>query len=186
MGWGLLDNAMIDAVAQRSGLTPSEVAEREERLPSLVERLGDALTMSTPDLVSPPLTSPDLPPSETRLLEITRHVIEDAAERGPVVIVGRGADEMLGSRHDLLSVFCYAPHRALVARTMAREHLDEAAATKRVDEVNKRRAEWARVHWNREWRAPEHYHLCINTDAFGTHGTAHVIVDVARRMFGNF
>lgn len=181
----MLDNAMIDEVAARAGVSRAEVAEREERRASLVERLGDALSMSTPDLVSPgAITDPPL--SETKLLDLTRRVVEEAADLGPVVIVGRGAPALLGARHDVFSVLCVAPHEALVARTMERYHLDEATAAKRVDEVNKHRTEWNRTYFNRDWRAPELYHLCVNTHALGIHGAARVIEDVARRTFGNF
>jgi len=185
MGWSLLDNELIDAVAQRAGVSKAEVASREERRPSLVERLANALSMSTPELLSP-ATVGDLPPSEAKLLDITRRVVEEAADFGPVVIVGRAAPAFLGARHDVFSVLCVAPHHALVARTMTRDQLDEAAATKRVDEVNKHRQEWNRVHFNRDWRAPELYHLCVNTHALGIHGAAKLIEDVARRTFGNF
>jgi len=113
LGWALLDNAMIDAVAERTGLTVSEVAAREERKPSLVERLADAMTMSTQEPL--PMATAQLPPTDEKLLEVTHRIIEEAAAKGPVVIVGRGAQEMLGSRDDLMSVFCYAPKAALVA-----------------------------------------------------------------------
>ena len=180
--WTLLDNDVIDAVAERTGLTTSEVAAREERVPSLVQRLADAMAMSTQEMMAP-LASAKLPPTEERLLEVTRRVIEEAAARGPVVIVGRGAQEMLGSREDLLSVFCHAPRASLIAHCMERNGLDATAAAKRVDEVNKQRADWTRAHWRREWMAPEHYHLCVNTALLGQDGTTDIIVDAARRYF---
>jgi cytidylate kinase len=33
LGWSLLDNEVVDTVAGRLGMTPSEVARREERVP---------------------------------------------------------------------------------------------------------------------------------------------------------
>ncbi len=63
LGWDLLDNAIIDAVAARTGLTASEVAEREERMPSLVERLVDAMTMGTQEMLSP-IAAAKLPPTD--------------------------------------------------------------------------------------------------------------------------
>jgi cytidylate kinase len=125
-----------------------------------------------------------LPPTDEKLLQVTHRIIEEAAEHGPVVIVGRGAQEMLGSRDDVLGVFCAAPKAALVARTMQRDHLDEAAASKRVDEINRQRADWVRSHWGRGWAMLEHYHLCVNTELLGIEGAARVIADVARRQFG--
>jgi len=179
LGWSLLDNAMIDEVAARTGLTSSEVAAREERQPSLAERLVDAMTMSTQEPL--PLATAKLPPTDERLLEITRRVIEEAAARGPVVIVGRGAQEMLGSRDDLFSVLCYAPKKALIARTMARDALDAVAAERRVDDVNKQRAAWVKAHWGRDWTGIEHYHLCVNTHRLGVDGAAELIVSAAQR-----
>jgi cytidylate kinase len=182
LGWALLDNAVIDAVAARTGLSPSEVAAREERMPSLVQRLAAAMTMSTQEMLAP-LADAKLPLSEDRLLEVTRRVIEEAAARGPVVIVGRGAQEMLGSRDDLVGVFCYAPREALIARCMERDSLDASAAAKRVDEVNKQRREWVYAHWQRTWVDPESYHLCVNTHLLGVDVAAAVVVDVARKVF---
>jgi cytidylate kinase len=177
-----LDNSVIDAVAARTGLSASEVAAREERMPSLVERLATAMTMSTQEMLTP-LANAKLPLSEERLLEVTRRVIEEAAARGPVVIVGRGAQEMLGSREDLVGVFCYAPREALIARCMERDRLDATVAAKRVDEVNKQRRDWVYAHWQRVWLDPESYHLCVNTHLLGVEGAAAVVVGVARSIF---
>lgn len=183
LGWALLDNAVIDAVASRTGLSVAEVAAREERMPSLVERVASAMTMSTQEMLAP-LASAKLPPSDERLLDVTRRVIEEAAERGSVVIVGRGAQMTLGSRGDVFGIFCYAPVEALARRIMARDRLDHAAAVRRVREVNNQRAEWTRSHWGREWERMENYHLCVNTDLLGIDLAAEIAADAARRHFG--
>lgn len=178
LGWTLLDNAVVDAVAERLGAAPSEVAAREERVPSLVERLANALALSTAEMLSP-LGSAKMPPTEESVLEMTHRVIDEAIARGPVVIVGRGAQEMLRAREDSLAVFCYAPRDALIRRSMARDNLSAEQAAKLVDDTNKRREEWVKRHWNRAWRAPEHYDICVNTQALGVDGAARVIIGVA-------
>src|SRR5205814_10229186 len=53
LGWSLFDNAMIDAVAERSGLTLAEVTAQDERVPSMVERLASALSMGSPEIMPP-------------------------------------------------------------------------------------------------------------------------------------
>src|SRR5688572_27389652 len=120
LGWTLLDNALVDRVAARLGRTPVEVKAIEERVPSLAERLADALALGSPEIVSASLSAP-LPPTEERLLQVTEHVIDDAIARGPVVLVGRGAQAYLAQRDDALHVFCYAPRAALIARVAHRE-----------------------------------------------------------------
>ncbi len=182
LGWSLVDNGVIDEVAARTGLTTLEVAAREERMPSLSERLVTAMAMSTQEMLSP-FANAKLPPTEERLLAVTRHVIEQAASRGPVVIVGRGAHLMLGLRGDVLSVFCYAPREALIRRAMFRDALNQTQAAKRVDDTNRQRRDWVKSHWGREWEAPDTYHLCVNTDALGVDGTADLVVKAAQGYF---
>ena len=37
LGWTVVDDALIDQVAERSGITPEEVASLEERVPSFLD-----------------------------------------------------------------------------------------------------------------------------------------------------
>jgi cytidylate kinase len=182
LGWTLLDNDVVDAVAARLGATPAEVASREERVPSLVERLANALTLGTQEWLSP-VADAQLPPSDERLLEVTSRVIEEAVAGGPAVVVGRGAQHILGSRDDILSIFCYAPRSALIERCMRRENLSREDAISLVDDTNRHREQWVRAHWDRVWAAPENYDLCVNTHTLGTDGAASIIVRLARERF---
>lgn len=180
--WELLDNALIDAVAERMGVSPEEVSEREERVPSLVERLAKALTLATPETLPPPEATLAEPP-EDQLVAVTRRVMEEAVARGPVVVVGRGAQSMLAERDDALHVFCYASRPALVARVAKRLGVSEQDAAKTVDETNAQREQFVKRHWKRGWRTVENYHLCVNTDWLGIDGAAALIVDAARQRF---
>ena len=183
LGWRLLDNAIIDKVAEQLGTTVEEVEAREERVPSLAQRLADAMALGSPEMLTP-IADASLPPSDEMLLDVTRRVIAEAIASGPVVLVGRGAQSMLAERSDTLHVFCYAPRPALVARAMRRLNLDAAAAQKAVEETNRQREQFVRKHWNRSWSAHENYHLCVNTDWLGIDGAADLIVGIARQRFG--
>ncbi len=183
LGWRLLDNALIDGVAERLGTTVEEVEAREERVPTLVQRLADAMALGSPEMLAP-IADASLPPSDERLLEVTRRVIAESIAAGPVVLVGRGAQSMLAERADTLHVYCYAPKAALVARAMRRLGIDAAAAQKAVEETNRQREQYVRKYWNRSWAAHENYHLCVNTEWLGIEGAADLVVDVARKQFG--
>jgi len=183
LGWPLLDNALVEAVAQRLGVTVDEVAAREERVPSLVERIANALALGSPE--SMPLlieAQPRLTPEQ--LLEVTRHVVNEQVAQGPAVIVGRGAQLMLASREDGLHVLCYAHHEALVERVAQRMSLDPETASQRVRETNNNRVEYVRRHWDRHWLSLDNYHLCLNTGAFGLDNAVYVVLDAARRKLG--
>lgn len=181
LGWTLVDNDVVDAVAQRLHVPASEVEAREERRTSLVERLASALTLSSPE-VAPAAAQAGLPPSEEQMVEVTRRVIEEAVQRGPAVLVGRGAQAVLAARSDAIHVFVHAPFEALVARVMARDGLGRDEAARRVDERNRQRAAWVRRHFRREWRDPSHYHLSVNTAWLGIEGAAALIVSAARAL----
>jgi cytidylate kinase len=180
LGWSLLDNAFIDAVAERLGVSASEVQAREERTPSLVERLASALAVASPELLPPP--TEQLPPSDERIADVTRRIIEEAVARGNAVLVGRGAQSVLARRAGVLHVFCYAPRDGLVRRVAERRGVPPAEAEKIVDEINKQREQYVRTTFKRSWKAPENYHLCVNTDWLGVEGAAQLIVGAAQRM----
>jgi cytidylate kinase len=181
LGWSLLDNAVVDAVATRMGLSIAEVRDREERVPSLVERLTSAMAMGSQEWASPIAAAKR--PTDEQLIEVTRHILEEAIARGPVVVVGRGAQEMLAEREDALHVFCYAPRKALIARTMEREGLGAEEAARLVDSTNKERDQWVRLHWERDRRAHENYDLSVNTERLGIEGAAQLVVSAARIRF---
>ncbi len=180
LGWSLFDNAFVDAVAERLGVSASEIQAREERTPSLVERLASALAVASPEILPPP--TEQLPPSEERLADVTRRIIEEAVARGNAVLVGRGAQSVLARRAGVLHVVCYAPRDALIKRVAARRGVSLAEAEKNVDEINKQRDQYVRSTFKRSWKALENYHLCVNTEWLGTAGAADLIVDAAKRM----
>jgi cytidylate kinase len=182
LGWSLLDNSVVDAVAARMGLSAAEVRDREERVPSLVERLTAAMAMGTQEWAAPIAAAKR--PTDEQLIEVTRHIIEEAIAAGSVVVVGRGAQEMQAEREDSLHVFCYAPRKALIARTMKREGVGAEEATRLVDSTNKERDQWVRLHWERDRRALENYDLSVNTSRLGIEGSAQLIVAAAKIRFG--
>jgi cytidylate kinase len=182
LGWRLLDNALIDSVAEKLGTTVEEVEAREERVPTLVQRIADAMALGSPEMLAP-IGDAALPPSDEQLLEVTRRVIAEAIAAGPVVLVGRGAQSMLAERADTLHVYCYAPKPALVARAMRRLGLDAGAAQRAVEDTNKQREQYVRKNWNRSWSAHENYHLCVNTEWLGIDGAADLVVGIARQRF---
>lgn len=178
LGWTLLDDAVIDAVAARLGVAPSEVKARDERVPSLAERLVDTLSLASPELA--PASGLPSTPTEAQLVEVTHHVIDEVVQAGPAVLVGRGAQCMLAERDDALHVFCYAPHAALVRRTIEQLGLTKVEAERRVSDTNRQRERYVRRHWDRSWRDVGNYHVCVDTSWLGIPNAASLVVRLAR------
>ena len=182
LGWQLYDNAVVDEVAARLGISPAEVSAREERMPSLSERLASALWLAAPE-VMPTVGDAALPPSEERIVEVTGRVMQEAVQAGPAVIVGRGAQCLLATRSDAIHVFCYAPLEALAAYAVTNLDVKPDEARKTVTKMNARREEYVKRHWKREWRDLANYHLCVNTAWLGLDGAAELVTRMARERF---
>ena len=183
LGWHLYDNAMVTEVARRLGLSTQEVSAREERVPSLPERIASAMALGVPE-VMPTVAALATEPSEERIVEVTKRVIEEAVQAGPAVLVGRGAQCMLAARADALHVFCYAPPDALVSYVITNLGVAPADARRTVDAKNHEREQYVKRYWKRNWRDLANYHLCVNTAWLGLDGAAEVIVLLARERFG--
>jgi CMP/dCMP kinase len=181
LGWSLVDNQFVDEVARRLGVAPAEVAAREERVPSLAERLAATLALASPEML-PPMTE-GLPPTEEDLVTVSQRVAAEAIQAGPAVLVGRGAQSLLAERSDALHLFCHAPMAALVRRVSGRMGISPERAREEVEETNKQREQYVRRHWKREWRAAANYHLTIDTDWMGIPGTADLVARLARERF---
>jgi cytidylate kinase len=183
LGWQLYDNEVVDEVAARLGVTAAEVLAREERVPSLMERVTSAMALGVPEAL--PIAGDIVAhPSEERMVEMTQRVLEDAVRAGPAVLVGRGAQCMLANSTDALHVYCYAGVPDLVRYAIMYLGESPADAPKRVREVNHQREEYVRRHFKRDWRDPANYDLCVNTARLGLDGATELVTLVARERFG--
>lgn len=183
LGWRLIDSAFVDGIAKGLRATPSDVQAIDERAPSLAERLADALALGSGEVQSASLATP-MPPTEQKIAEVTREVIEKAVARGPSVVVGRGAQAYLAEHDDVLHVHCYAPHEALVERTMKREGISEEEADRMVKTKNQQREAYVKRMFGRAWLAPEHYHIMLNTAWLGQDRCVELVLELARERLG--
>jgi len=183
LGWTVIDNEFVGEVAKRAGLPAEEVAAREERAPSLLERLSRTLAASAPEMFVPVATA-TAEPDEEALLRVTERVIAEAAAHGRVVLVGRGATAFLATAPDqaqALHVYVVAPREARVATVMARFGLAEADAVKTVHDTDAARERYLERFYARRRDDASNYHLVVNTSWLGYEGAAEVVANLARR-----
>ena len=181
LGWTLVDNEFIDLVAKRAGLTPEEVARREERVPGFVERLARTLAVTSQEFAVP---QPDAVAglAEPELVRLTEAVVREVAELDHVVLVGRAATTVLARREDALHVRIVAPRSFRVRMIEEREGLDARHAEARVEAMDAQRARYHREYYERDWTDPALYHMVLNTEALGFPGAAEVVVGRVREM----
>ena len=182
LGWRVVDNELIEEVAARAGVSPEQVAERDERAPSFVERLARTLAASTPELFPPSVPGGTLPKlQEVDLVRMTESVVAEAAAKGRLVLVGRAAPAVLAQERDGLHVKLVAPRPYRIQAAAERLGVDLQKAATVVDESDGTRARYHRQYYHRDWNDPVNYHLVLNTGALGLDGATSVIVSEARR-----
>jgi cytidylate kinase len=181
--WRVVDNELVERVAARAGLAPEDVAEREERVPTFIERLARTLVAATPELMVPPEaggTASSL--SEDDLVRVTELVVEEVAAEGRVVLVGRAAPAVLARERDAIHVKIVAPREWRVRAAAERLGVPLEEAGRVTEDTDKMRARYHRQHYHRDWSDPTLYHMMLNTAALGLDGAAEVVVARARAL----
>jgi hypothetical protein len=90
LGWTVVDNEFVGAVAARAGVPVEAVAAHEERVPSLMARLARALAVSSPETFVP-LAATGGEPDEANLVAVTERVIRSRGGRPRGAGGARGA-----------------------------------------------------------------------------------------------
>ena len=165
LGMEFYDKELIDAAAKEIGFPTEMIADREQRLTnSLLYNfaMGTLYGFAYP---REPKVS-ELPLTE-QIYQAQKKAIEEAANRGSCIFVGRCADYILKSRPDVLRVFIYADRdirkrRAIEEYGEIEEYIDEF-----MYQTDKRR----RIHYenytNQKWGSRENYDLMLNSGDLG-------------------
>lgn len=103
--------------------------------------------------------------------------IREIASKGDCIFVGRCADYILRDRGDLVSVFILGDMDERLKCLERRQGLDEAAARKKIKEVDKDRSSFYKYYSDQVWGDAQNYDLCINSSRLGVEGTVKVIMD---------
>lgn len=104
------------------------------------------------------------------------NAIREVAQQGPCVIVGRCADHILKYEQDVFSVFIHAPLPLRVRRAIDEYGLDPHRAEQAVRDKDRTRARHYEYYTDNAWGHPDHYHLSVNSGAFGIDGTVDILL----------
>ena len=183
----VLESRIIDEVAHRLQLPKEEVEAEDEQPGSLLHRLLMALgSASGEPMVQPEATvwnPPNVDPVfDTRraVLEITQHVIKEAARAGNVIIVGRGGAYILRDFEGALHVFLRAGEAVRVKAVMARLNLPEEEARRRVKHTDENWTAYIKQVYGHERNLASHYDLVLDTGRLGYKATVAAILAALR------
>jgi cytidylate kinase len=204
LGFRFLDREILQRAAAAAGY-PDErmvrnLAEQEE-VPGFVERVIRALgSMSAvpaipsatlregasyaelaDSMVSSALIAErDRERAAANYRELVRQVIQDYAEAGNVIIVGRGGQVILQNRRNALHVRVFASPEIRIRNLVSRENLDREVAEEEIQTSDRQRAHYLQRYHGVDWQDPSLYHLTINADHVPVAMGAMVIVEATR------
>jgi cytidylate kinase len=162
----VVDKRLIDEVAKRLSMRPSDVEAEVERPRSMLERLVRSFSTLEPGLGtawSPPYPDPFFDPRK-EIIQLTEEIIREVAAGGNVVIVGRGAGFILAEKPGVFRVFLRAPEPVRIKTLMGRYDMTEGEARRKMHETDSNRAAYIKQLYGRDWCDPDEYDLVVNTD----------------------
>ena len=179
-----LDSRIIDEVARRLQLPKEEVEAEDEQPGSLLARLLVALGSASTEPLIPAETTAWTPPNadptfDTRkaVLQITQHVIQEAARSGNVVIVGRGGAYLLRDLPGALHVFLRAPDAVRVKAVKDRLHVtSDEEAKRRLKQTEENWTAYIRQVYGHDRTHPAHYDMVLDTGRLGYEATVEAIL----------
>src|SRR6266550_3927937 len=184
-----LDSNIIDEVARRLQLPKEEVEAEDEQPGSLLARLLVALGSASTEPLIPPEATAWTPPNaaptfDTRkaILQITQHVIQEAARSGDVVIVGRGGAYLLRDHPGVLHLFLRAAEAVRVKAIMERLSIaSEEEARKRLKQTDENWTAYIRQVYGHDRIHPAHYDMVLDTGRLGYEATVDSVLAALQR-----
>ncbi|MCG3212312.1 MAG: Cytidylate kinase [Anaerolineae bacterium] len=117
------------------------------------------------------------------IVSMLNEVMEALAQRGQMVILGRGGFASLSDYADVLNVRIQAPPAIRVERVMAREKLaNRQQAEERVTEDDKARRKFIQMFYNKRWDAESYFNLVIDTGSVSSELAVNWIIEAARGL----
>jgi len=163
LGWKLLDRCLVEKIAETARIDPQVAEKFDERPDPWLDRLAEVFWQS------PGLRGyigghvPGRFDGEVAA-HLTRRIIEEAAEIGDCVIVGRGSQCILQQREDVFHVFVYAPRGQRLSRLLRRDaRLSKGEAEEKLDAEDEIRAAYVRDHYREDWQNRHLYQLMISS-----------------------
>lgn len=170
------DKEIISAIAEKSGLDERYVENISEKgIHAYPLTIGRTFSLHTA-----------VQNTNTKILVAQPQILEELADKGDCVIVGRCADVILRERNPF-NLFIYANMASKIRRcherTPAGEKITDHEMEKRIKRIDRERAKYRELLSDMKWGAKEGYHLCINTSDIAIKRLIPFVAEYAKNWF---
>lgn len=170
LGIPFYDKALFEEAARTSGIHPDFFEQAEESSNRFLNNLfiggGNPFHMSLDD----------------RMFLAQVEAIHTIADKGPCIIVGRGANRILSERNDVLNVFIYAEKEFRLKRIIEEYEVPAEKAESMLQITDKNRAAYVKSYTDQIFGNAENYHLCLDTSVIGIDKAVEIIANLYKTM----
>jgi cytidylate kinase len=161
LGWKLWDTELTQEIARRAHINPEAAARHDERVDPLLYRLFKVFARGSHERALPIGEGQSF--DTDSMVKLLGSVIEEVAQSGNSVIVGRGSPYILRNRPDAFHIFVFAPLEEKIRRVRTLGKC-EAEARELVETIDKERAQFIKRYFGADWPCRQLYDLMINSD----------------------
>jgi cytidylate kinase len=162
LGYRFVDKQTLDKRIESYGVESQKLKKFDERKPSLLASLSH---------------------DRDDYLHYLKTAIFSEAEQGNSIFIGRGAGSVFKNMPGLISLFLASPIDIRVERVKSYFQCDERRARQIIESSDKDRLGFHRYFFDVDWRAPENYHLSLNTGFLSPADCAAIINHLKNRFF---
>ena len=166
LGIKLYDKQFIEKLSQETGLSEEYIENNEQRRSTLAGlNNGYYFGLDNKD---------DLFLKESEL-------IKEVANKESCVIIGRCADFILKDRKNVIKVFVNSNMEDRIKRAVEFYGLNEEKAKKEITRIDKLRSNHYKYYTDKDWKKPDNYDICINSDTLGVEKAADLICKIVKK-----
>ena len=144
----VFDRELLEYEAVRLGVSEAELEQVDEQPPGLWQRLRSGSL-------------------HHRYVAALEQLMKEQAERGNVLLVGRGGNRFLRDRPGAFHVRLVAEMPTRVRRVMEHRWLREEAARRLIAQSDSQRRRFHESCFNCDWSDPLEHHLTVNSGRLG-------------------
>ncbi len=174
LGYKFYDSEIIDMVIKESGLS-REIVEKYDEYATHKSSFLYSIAINSANASSDSYHGSSFA-SQVHIAQIK--VINEIADEGNCVIIGRGADYILRDRNDVLNVFIYADMKYKCDRVLSLYGATDKKIEDRIKEKDTKRRVFYRSFAMREWGVYQNYHMMLDSSAVGLERCADMISDI--------
>ena len=167
MGVTCYDEELVTQIAKESGMSQTFIqnfSEEASATSSLLFTLNNWANSALSD----------------QIYIIQRKIIQELAEQGPCVIVGRCSDYILGEDPACIKVFIHADMASRIDRCVAEYHIPSDNMESRIIQMDRGRANYYNYYTGHTWGEMRRYDLTLNSSITGINGAVEMIAQLVR------